>query len=120
MNPKLPKSPQEKKALSLAKDRAAYFYNNQKAARKAVPLRKAIESRRVRHENNQAIAHLDSLDDAAAALVESSARQNVARKGGWKKGKSDPLGVVIARVLENRQMRSGRKAQSRADEANGS
>jgi hypothetical protein len=115
---KLPKSPQEKKALNLAKDRGAYFYNNQKAARKAVPLRKAIESRRIRHKNNQAIAQVANFDEATAEIVESSARQNVARKGGWKKSPSEPLGVVIARTLEIREERVGRKDRSRAEKEN--
>lgn len=114
MTEKRRRSPQEKKALSLWRDRAGYFYNNDKAARKAVPLRKAQESRRTRHKNNLALAHIDRLGEAEADIVESSARQNVARKGGWKKAPSEPLGDVIKRVLEIREARVGRKIRARA------
>jgi len=44
-----PKSPQEKKTLSLQKDRRNSYGNNDKAARTAIPLRKALENRGNRH-----------------------------------------------------------------------
>lgn len=113
MSSKRPKTPQEKKALSLEKDRGGYFFNNQKAARKAVPLRKALESRRTRHENNQALSQVERVPQEIADLVESSNRHNSARKGGWRKGTSEPLGAVIKRALENRAARVSRKLRSR-------
>ncbi|MCJ2179126.1 hypothetical protein [Novosphingobium album (ex Hu et al. 2023)] len=113
MSRKPPKTPQEKKALSLARDRSGYFFGNNKAARKAVPLRKALESRRIRHKNNQAVSQIEYVDDAAVDLIESSARHDVARKGGWRKGASEPLGECIKRGLEARRERVGRKSRSR-------
>jgi len=111
---RVPKSPQEKKALSLRKDRRSIYGNNDKAARKAVPLRKALESRRNRHKNNQAVAGLLELDESKADVVESSARQDVYRAGGWAKGPDGPLGEVIAAKIEGRVIRVGRKSRSRA------
>lgn len=95
------------------RDRAGYFYNNDKAARRLVPLRKAKESRRVRHENNQALAHVEQFDEAALDLAESSARQNVARKGGWRKCPSIPLGEAIGYTQQAREQRTGRKQRAR-------
>jgi hypothetical protein len=120
MSRKPPKSPSEKKALSLKKDCRNTYGNNQKAARKAIPLRKAKESRRVRHKNNQAISKVEQLDDAALDLVESSARQNVDRRGGWTKGPDTPLGVVIERQARAREHRVGRKLRSRFGYSNDS
>ena len=113
MPEKTRKSPQQKKALSLKRDCRNSYGNNQKAARKAIPLRKAIENRRVRHENNQALSRADQLDEAALDLVESSARNNVARLGGWTKGADTPLGDIIERALKAREERVGRKVRAR-------
>ena len=114
MAQKTPKTPQEKKRLSLTRDRAGYFYNNNKAARKAVPRRKALESRRVRHQHNQALSQIEHAEEAVQDLVESSVRQCVARKGGWKKGASVPLGEWIRNGLKVRSARVGRKLRSRS------
>jgi hypothetical protein len=72
-----------------------------------------MENRKVRHKNNQAISQADQLDEAALDLVESSARHDVHRLGGWKKGADEPLGVVIGRALRAREQRTGRKVQAR-------
>ena len=109
-----PKTPQEKKALSLTKDRRNTYGNNVKAARRLIPFLKAKESRRNRHKNNQAIAVIDRVVDEASDLTESSARQDVHRAGGWKKFPDDPLGEVVAGKLETRERRIGRKSRSRA------
>ena len=113
MSVKPPLTPQQKKALSLARDCRNTFGRNQKAARKAIPLRKALESRRVRHKNNQAFAQADQLDEAALDLAESSARHNVHRLGGWKKSADEPLGQIISRSLKARQVRVGIKVRAR-------
>ena len=111
--PKIRKTPQDKKALSLAHDRRNIYGNNQKAARKAIPLRKALENRRVRHKDNQAVSHSSHLDEAALDLAESSARHGVHRLGGWKKGADAPLGLVIETALKAREQRAGRKLRAR-------
>ncbi|HEY0622571.1 hypothetical protein [Sphingomonas sp.] len=120
MNGKPRKFPRQKKALSLARDCRNTYGENTKAARKAIPLRKAIENRRIRHENNQALSQADRLDEADLDLVESSARQNVARLGGWKKASDEPLGVVIERAYKAREQRAGRKTRARFNYTNDS
>lgn len=119
MDKKPRKSPQQKKVLSLKRDCRSTYGENAKAARKSIPLRKAIENRRVRHENNQALAQADRLDEAELDLVESSARQNVARVGGWKKAPDEPLEVVIERASTAREHRTGRKMRARFNYTNG-
>ena len=113
MPAKTPRTPQEKKALSLAHDRRNTYGNNQKAARKAIPLRKALENRKVRHKNNQAISQAVQLDEVALDLVESSARHDVHRLGGWTKEADESLGVVVERSLKAREERVGRKLRAR-------
>lgn len=110
------RTPQEKKALSLKKDRRqAYFARGQKGARKAIPLRKRLENRRNRHKNDQAIAVAVKGDELALDLAESSARNDVHRAGGWKKGADRPLGEAIALQHSKRESRSGRKGRTLTD-----
>jgi len=115
MSRQTPRSPQEKKALSLEKDRRNAYRANDKASRKSIPLRKAKENRRNRHKNNQALAAIEQLDDGSAAVVESSARQDIHRAGGWKKGGDQALADHISSQLLRRDRRVGRKASKRID-----
>lgn len=115
-----PRTPQEKKALSYAKDRRNTFGENDKASRKAIPARKAGENRKVRRKANQALDAVDQVDEVASDLIESSLRHDVNRVGGWRKGRDEPLGVVVERALGAREQRVGRKMRSRFDYSNGS
>ncbi|MET0308539.1 MAG: hypothetical protein ABW023_07520 [Sphingomonas sp.] len=111
---KIPRTPQEKKALSLKKDRRqSYFASGQKGARKAVPLRKRLENRRVRHKTDQALDVALAADDFALDLAESSARNDIHRAGGWRKGADRPLGEAIALQQAKREHRFGRKGQAK-------
>ena len=110
------RTPQEKKALSLRKDRRqAYFASGQKGARKAIPLRKRLENRRVRHKTDQALEVALTSDDLALDLAESSARNDVHRAGGWAKAPDRSLGEAIALQNDKREFRFGRKDRSRTD-----
>lgn len=107
------KSPQEKKALSLERDRRNRYGENDKAARKAVPRRKALENRRSRHKSAQALNGVDRLDEAARDVVESSARHAVERVGGWIKVPDRPLGEVVRAKLAGREGRANRRTRPR-------
>jgi hypothetical protein len=100
-----PKSPQEKKALSYAKDRRNAYGENAKASRKAIPLRKAGENREDRRKVNQDLAALPELDEAAAALIESSARHEINRVRGWKKHADIPLAQFVEMQSRKRSWR---------------
>ncbi len=112
MSNKTPRSPQEKKALSYAKDRRNDFGESDKAARKAIPLRKAMENRQDRRKTAQAMGSLQLLSEEAAELLESSARHDINRVGGWRKSADTPLGEHVATALVAREARIGRKMRS--------
>ncbi|WP_449415161.1 hypothetical protein [Ochrobactrum teleogrylli] len=95
MTTKPTKSPQEKKRLSYAKDRRNSYGENDKSSRKAIPVRKAGENRKVRRITNQSLALLDRLDDVDASVAESSLKQDIERVGGWKKSPDTPLGALL-------------------------
>lgn len=97
-----PKSPQEKKVLSYAKDRRNGYGENAKASRKAIPRRKALENRGNRRKVVQALSEIDRLDDASVAIVESSARHEIERVGGWKKEPDIPLATHLKRQERRR------------------
>jgi hypothetical protein len=96
------KSPQEKKVLSYAKDRRNGYGDNAKASRKAIPRRKAIENRGNRRKVAQSLSEIERLDDAAAAVAESSARHDIDRVGGWKKEPDIPLAKHLERRWKRR------------------
>lgn len=104
------RTPQEKKSLSLKRDRRNAYGQNDKASRKAIPLRKALEARRVRRKADEPLARaVEGLEPAALDLAESSVRQELHRVGGWTKSPDAPLGEVIARAKVRRVRREGRR-----------
>lgn len=105
MDERLPKSPQEKKALSYAKDRRNTYGENDKASRKAIPARKAGESRKIRRKARQSLEVLDQADEATAEVVESSLRQDLERVGGWKKSPDAPLADYMKLQARRRSWR---------------
>jgi hypothetical protein len=115
MEPPKRRSPAEKKALSYARDCRNSFGENDKASRKAIPARKAMESRKVRRNANQALGVHEQLDDAAAALVESSLKNDIERVGGWRKDPDRPLGLMIERTRATRERKAGARQRRRAD-----
>jgi hypothetical protein len=101
-----PKSPQEKKALSYANDTRNVYGNNNKAARKAIPARKAGENRKSRHKAAQVIKITLNPDDAIADTTESSLRHDLERVGGWTKSPDMRLGEFLKRQVRQRLSRN--------------
>jgi hypothetical protein len=116
MTERPPKSPQQKKRLSYSKDRRNTYGENDKASRKAIPARKAGESRKVRRKARQSLETLDHVDELIAEVVESSLRHDLERVGGWKKSPDEPLVDYIAHQARLRSFRGlnlvGRSLQS--------
>jgi hypothetical protein len=54
-------------------------------------LRKARENRKARHAVSQDLKVIERLDEVAAEVAESSAKQDISRIGGWKKQPDIPL-----------------------------
>jgi hypothetical protein len=104
--PKPPQSPQDKKALSYAKDRRNGYGENAKASRKAIPRRKALENRDDRRKVVQALCEIQRLDEAKAAVIESSMQHDTNRVGGWTKKPDVPLLQHIASQRKRRLCRT--------------
>lgn len=90
------RTPQDKKRLSYAKDRRNSYGENDKASRKWIPLRKAMENRDNRRKAKQLSAGIQRLDEADADLAQNSLASGVERVGGWRKSADTPLGVCVA------------------------
>jgi ribosomal protein L32 len=108
------RDPARKKALSYARDRRNRFGQNDKAARKAIPARKAGESRKSRRKAGHALKVIERADEASATLSESSLAHDIERVGGWTKGPDTPLGEVVHRNAKARIERDGRKSRASA------
>src|SRR3712207_2936888 len=95
MGKKKDRSPQEKKALTYAHDRRNAYRENDKASRKAIPARKAGESRKVRRKGHQELKSALRASEERAAVLESSLRKDMERVGGWKKKPDIPLRAYL-------------------------
>jgi hypothetical protein len=103
--PKQPKSPQEKKRLSLERDRRNVYGENDKASRKNIPRSKARSHRQVRRTAKQATGIVERLTDGDFDTAQSTLKTPRLQKGEWKKGSDAPLGEVVQRKLKRRQSR---------------
>lgn len=112
--PKTPKTPQEKKRLSLLKDRRNSYGENAKSSRKNIPRSKALSHRKVRHASKQALEHLDDLAEHRADAAESTIATPRLQKGKWKKSPDMPLAKVIKSKLARRKRDIGAKQKRRA------
>jgi hypothetical protein len=78
------KTPQQKKALSYARDRRNSYGENNKASRKLIPRRKASEHRQDRHKLDQETRQLAIIDETAADIAASAIRQDLNRRKTWR------------------------------------
>jgi len=89
------KTPQEKKQLSLQKDRRNSYGENDKASRKSIPLRKARVNRVNRHNESTALSGaLGTPDDDLDEAVEQKLLGR--RRKIWRKWPDRPLGQQLA------------------------
>jgi hypothetical protein len=90
------KTPQEKKALSYAKDRRNTYGENDKSSRKNIPRSRSLPHRANRRGARQALR--PAADDAAALpvdQVEDGLKHRFPRR--WRKTPDEPLGAVLER-----------------------
>lgn len=104
-NSPVKRTPQEKKRLSYAKDRRNSYGENDKASRKLIPRRKALENRGNRRKARQLSGNMNRMDDADADLAQNSLLSDIERIGGWRKGADTPLGICVASQLRGREFR---------------
>jgi hypothetical protein len=90
------KTPQEKKRLSLAKDRRNTFGENSKASRKGIPLAKARANRSERHAQDHLLAQA-AAGNSEEQLVAVEVQVRSAKPRQWRKSPDEPLGVVLAK-----------------------
>lgn len=91
-----PKTPQEKKGLSLEKDRRNSYGENDKASRKNIPRAKARVNRANRRADSVALSGASgvpagAIDDAVQDVVEGR------RRKVWRKVPDEALGLKLVR-----------------------
>ena len=97
------RTPQEKKELSYTRDRRNVYGEAPHAARKSVPLRKALRNRANRHVANQALAYQGPGPDEERA-DEMESRVHHPAPQHWEKHRDAPLGEVIADKSRKRKI----------------
>jgi hypothetical protein len=97
------RTPQEKKKLSYQRDRRNVYGEAPHAARKSIPLRKALRNRSIRHQANQQLSYEGvGLDEALGDEIESRMKHKVPQV--WEKHRDAPLGEVIAEKTRKRKI----------------
>ena len=97
------KTPQEKKQISYERDRRNVYGEAPHAARKAIPLRKALRNRANRHVANQSVDYQGPApDEDLADELESRVHHRVPQE--WEKYPDAPLGEVIANKSRKRKI----------------
>jgi hypothetical protein len=97
------RTPQEKKKLSYSLDRRNVYGEAPHAARKAIPLNKALRNRANRRVANQELAYQGPVpDDDVADELESRMHRRAPQE--WEKYPDEPLGEVIAKKSRNRKI----------------
>jgi hypothetical protein len=98
------KSPQEKKALSYAKDRRDDYGENDKASRKNLPRKRARVHRANRHRAHQELSEATGpADEQAAETAENALRGKRERK--FRKAPDVTLAQYVAQRLRRRSER---------------
>ena len=88
------RTPQEKKSLSLAKDRRNVYGEAPHGARKSIPLRKKLRNRANRHNQESKLPSAPAPFDAVDAdEIDSSMHDKAPQR--WNKYPDAPLGNVI-------------------------
>ncbi len=106
------RTPQEKKELSYAKDRRNNYGANDKASRKAIPMRKALVNKAYRHEVNGVLKQAVNLRDSEQVADVGDEVRSVGRSN-WKKSPDAPLGEVVPKKIQNKADHAGRGKTSR-------
>ena len=103
--PRKPKPPQEKKRLSLERDRRNTYGENDKASRKNIPRSKARSHRAVRRVAKQQADQLKLTDEENIDVGQSTLTTKRLQKGDWKKAPDSPLGEVLRVRPSKREVR---------------
>lgn len=94
------RSPQEKKALSYAKDRRNTYGENDKSSRKAIRVNKRLPHRADRHREHRLLgAVTGAYDDVRAEQADSAPPR---RAGRWRKLADAPLAETVIHRLQRR------------------
>jgi hypothetical protein len=102
----LMKTPQEKKHLSLTKDRRNTYGENSKASRKGIPLAKARANRAERHAQDHLLSSaVNSSEEDDLTTLEVKVKGTKPRQ--WRKSPDTPLGEVLMKRAARRKITDG-------------
>jgi acetolactate synthase small subunit len=101
------KTPQEKKALSYAKDCRNTYGENDKSSRKNIPLHKARQKRQYRKRIHDVLQKVKVFNDLESIEVVENQALSI-KRGNWKKYADMPLGDFLKRKLDWREIHAGK------------
>lgn len=96
------KTPQEKKALSYAKDCRNCYGESDKGSRKSIRRNKTFPKRSFRKNINDILQRaIGEVDLEKAEIIDAEAQQ--VKRNNWKKWSDRPLGEVVKEKVEDRE-----------------
>lgn len=110
------KTPQEKKALSYAKDCRNTYGESDKGSRKTIRVNKTIQNQVYRRKVNQVLNELDNTKLETVEIIDVEAKS--ISKGKWKKSSDTPLGLFVELQKDMSQRRVGRKTRGNLKDSN--
>jgi hypothetical protein len=113
-NESMRRTPQEKKKLSLKKDRRNSYGESPHGARKSIPLNKRLRNRADRHYQESQLPAVPRQLDEADEVNNIDPMVFPKAPKGWKKVPDAPLGEVIRINQLQRELSQGRKSRSKA------
>ncbi|MFE6863861.1 hypothetical protein [Nocardia sp. NPDC057668] len=102
------KSPQEKKALSYARDRRNTYGENDKSSRKNIPRNKRVPNRSDRHHATQQLSKAigpPNSEIASGAELSLTTKKSMWFTKRWRKSPDTPLAEALTWRLQNRTRR---------------
>jgi hypothetical protein len=112
--PRRIKTPQEKKKLSLTKDRRNTYGENAKSSRKNIARNKVLSHQKVRAKAREGLSMVTSASEADADTLQSTLTTPRLQKSSWRKCPDTPLGEVVKSKLVRRKRDVGAKQRRRA------
>lgn len=103
------KTPQEKKALSYAKDCRNTYGESDKGSRKTIRKNKTSQNQIYRRKINQVLTELEDTKLETAETIESEVK--AIAKGKWTKCSDTPLGLFVELQKDMSKRRVGRKTR---------
>lgn len=102
------RDPERDKKNSYQRDCRNSYGESPHGARKSIPRNKAREHRKTRLTAKRALHRIEDQTPEVQDILESDARQDIGRVGGWRKYGDLPLGISVRQSIALHERKDGK------------